>query len=145
MIHGNPTWSFYFRSLIRSLSPQFRVVAPDHLGCGLSDKPETTRYDYRLRSRINDLEAFIDHLGFNKKITLVVHDWGGVIGLAYAVKHPEKTKPDRNNEHRCLFSSRRQKNFLSGCGLVRNVWPLAHPGSSWFQSFCLRSCFYGIA
>jgi pimeloyl-ACP methyl ester carboxylesterase len=91
MIHGNPTWSFYFRSLIRSLSSRFRVIAPDHLGCGLSAKPKTTHYDYSLRSRINDMEAFIDYLGLRKKITLVVHDWGGIIGLAYAVKHPEKT------------------------------------------------------
>jgi pimeloyl-ACP methyl ester carboxylesterase len=91
MIHGNPTWSFYFRSLIRSLSSRYRVIAPDHFGCGLSSKPETTHYDYSLRSRIDDMEAFIDYLGLRGKITMVAHDWGGIIGLAYAVKYPEKT------------------------------------------------------
>ncbi len=90
MIHGNPTWSFYFRVLIKKLSPQFRTIVPDHIGCGLSDKPSPKHYDYRLKSRVHDLETLFDHLQLKKKITLVLHDWGGIIGMTFAVKHPEK-------------------------------------------------------
>lgn len=90
MLHGNPTWSFYFRNLVKGLSSQFRIIVPDHIGCGLSDKPDIRQYDYRLRSRVNDLENLLDHLGINKKITLVLHDWGGMIGMAYALRHPER-------------------------------------------------------
>ncbi len=90
MIHGNPTWSFYFRTLISGLKDEYRAIAPDHIGCGLSDRPGTRSYDYTLQSRVRDLDAFIDHLGLIDKITLVVHDWGGMIGLAWAVDHPEQ-------------------------------------------------------
>jgi haloalkane dehalogenase len=89
MIHGNPTWSFYFRSLIRELSPEYRSIVPDHLGCGLSDKPDSKIYDYRLQNRVDDLDALLDFLGIRRKITLVLHDWGGMIGMAYAMRHPE--------------------------------------------------------
>jgi len=92
MVHGNPTWSFYFRSLIQALSADFRTIAPDHIGCGLSEKPCAKRYGYRLRNRVQDLEAFLDRLGVSAGITLVVHDWGGMIGMAYAVAHPERVK-----------------------------------------------------
>jgi len=90
MIHGNPTWSFYFRELIKDLSQEYRTIAPDHIGCGLSDKPDAKRYDYRLGSRVDDIEKLLDFLGLTKKIALVLHDWGGMIGMAYAVRHPER-------------------------------------------------------
>ena len=90
MIHGNPTWSFYFRYLIRKLSPQYRVIAVDHTGCGLSDKPGINRYDYRLKSRVDDLETLLAELEINHKISLVVHDWGGMIGMAYALRNFDK-------------------------------------------------------
>lgn len=90
MVHGNPTWSFYFRRLIRDLSFEHRCIAPDHIGCGLSDKPQDDRYDYRLKSRIDDLEALLEHLGVKQNITLVLHDWGGAIGMGYAARHPER-------------------------------------------------------
>ncbi len=90
MIHGNPTWSFYFRSLIKELSPTFRTIAPDHIGCGLSGKPDESDYDYRLKSRIEDIDLFLGHLKLNGRITLILHDWGGMIGMAYAVRNPEK-------------------------------------------------------
>ena len=89
MIHGNPTWSFFFRKLIKAISGSFRAIAPDHIGCGLSDKPGTQKYDYRLKSRVEDLETLLNHLGLNK-ITLILHDWGGMIGMAYALRHIEK-------------------------------------------------------
>lgn len=90
MLHGNPTWSFYFRELIKGLSSRYRTIAPDHIGCGLSEKPGMDRYDYRLKSRVDDLAALIDHLGLSRDITLVLHDWGGAIGMAYALRHPDR-------------------------------------------------------
>jgi haloalkane dehalogenase len=87
MLHGNPTWSFHYRDLVRELSSSFRCVAPDHVGMGLSDKPRA--YDYGLASRIADIEALVDGLGLGK-LNLVVHDWGGPIGLGFAGRHPER-------------------------------------------------------
>ena len=89
MVHGNPTWSFFFRRLITALSPEYRCIAPDHIGCGLSDKPDETRYDFRLRSRVADLAALLDRLDLSR-ITLVVHDWGGMIALAWAVENVQR-------------------------------------------------------
>lgn len=91
MLHGNPTWSFYYRNLVKRLRKDFRVIVPDHIGCGLSDKPPETRYDYRLKSRVDDVGALADQLNLTS-INLVVHDWGGMIGMAYAVRHPERIK-----------------------------------------------------
>jgi haloalkane dehalogenase len=85
MLHGNPTWSFYYRDLVLELSPGTRCIAPDHIGMGLSAKPEN--YDYTLATRISDIEALVDSLGL-RKIHLVVHDWGGAIGFGLAVRRP---------------------------------------------------------
>ena len=90
MVHGNPTWSFYYRELIKSLSGRYRTIAPDHIGCGLSDKPDSKTYGYRLKNRVDDLEVLIENLKIKEKITLVLHDWGGFIGMAYALRHPER-------------------------------------------------------
>ena len=90
MLHGNPTWSFYFRNLIKGLSSDFRVIAPDHIGCGFSEKPHPRAYEYRLKNRIEDLEQFLNSLELSQKVTLVLHDWGGIIGVAYGLKHPER-------------------------------------------------------
>ena len=87
MIHGNPTWSIYYRNLVKALRDRYRCVVPDHMGCGFSDKPGDDRYDYTLGQRVNDLERLLDHLGIDGGITLVLHDWGGMIGMAYAVRH----------------------------------------------------------
>ncbi len=87
MVHGNPTWSFFFRSLIEAFRGDHRVVAPDHIGCGLSDKPPHDRYDFRLQSRIEDLDALMDYLHPDRPVTLILHDWGGMIGLAWALEH----------------------------------------------------------
>ena len=90
MLHGNPTWSFYYRHLIDDLRDSYRVIAPDHIGCGLSDKPDDSRYDYTLARRVDDLEALLDHLGLDRDLTLVLHDWGGIIGMTFAARHPER-------------------------------------------------------
>lgn len=90
MVHGNPTWSFYYRKLAEALKQGNRVIVPDHIGCGLSDKPGDNLYDYTLKSRADDLEFLLEKLGVKEKITLVLHDWGGMIGMTYAVRHPER-------------------------------------------------------
>ncbi|GAK60359.1 hypothetical protein U27_00250 [Candidatus Vecturithrix granuli] len=87
MVHGNPTWSFYYRTLIPELSKAYRVIVPDHVGCGLSDKPQP--YAYTLEQHIENLERLLLSLNLQQKITLVVHDWGGAIGMGYATRHPE--------------------------------------------------------
>ena len=90
MVHGNPSWSIYYRNLVLALSDNYRCIVPDHIGCGLSDKPGDEAYDYTLARRVDDLERLIDHLGIEGKLTLVLHDWGGMIGMAYAARHPER-------------------------------------------------------
>ena len=92
MLHGNPTWSFYYRNMVKALRDSHRVIVPDHIGCGLSDKPDEDSYDYTLKRRVDDLERLLSHLGIGSGITLVVHDWGGMIGMAYAARHPESIR-----------------------------------------------------
>lgn len=85
MLHGNPTWSFYYRNLVRELRTRFRVIVPDHMGCGFSDKP--ANYDYRLSTHAANFARLMQHLGI-ERFQLAVHDWGGPIGLSYAAFHP---------------------------------------------------------
>jgi haloalkane dehalogenase len=86
-VHGNPTWSFFWRDYIRCLSPVCRAIAVDHIGCGFSDKPQT--YDYSLARHIENLCQLIDQLALND-ITLVGHDWGGAIGMGAALQRPDR-------------------------------------------------------
>ena len=111
MLHGNPSWSYYWRHLVSGLSDKYRCIVPDHIGMGLSDKPDdgggispptlpfadggfqqrswsregALPYDYTLQSRIDDLDALLKHLGITGPVTLAVHDWGGMIGFGWAV------------------------------------------------------------
>jgi len=87
MLHGNPTWSYLYRHMIRDLSRDYRCVALDHLGYGLSDKPP--RADYSMEAHIRRLGVFVEKLGLSK-ITLVGQDWGGIIGLTYASRNKER-------------------------------------------------------
>jgi cis-3-alkyl-4-acyloxetan-2-one decarboxylase len=87
MLHGNPTWSFYYRNLVRLVSPSLRCVVPDHVGMGLSEKPQD--YPYTLKTRIDDVAALVASLGL-KRVHLVVHDWGGAIGMGLAGRNPER-------------------------------------------------------
>ena len=89
MVHGNPTWSFYYRNLIIDLKKSHRCVVPDHMGMGKSDKPQN--YSYTVSQHIDNLESLVDKLGL-KNITLVLHDWGGAIGMGFAVRQPQKVK-----------------------------------------------------
>jgi haloalkane dehalogenase len=86
-LHGNPTWSFLWRNLIRALSKHYRCIAPDHIGCGLSDKPQD--WNYRLAQHVDNVERLVKHLGV-ERLTLVVHDWGGAIGFGLAERAPAR-------------------------------------------------------
>jgi haloalkane dehalogenase len=92
MLHGNPTWSFFYRNLVGALKESRRVIVPDHIGCGLSDKPDDRHYAYNLARRVEDLEMLLDHLDVRESVTLVLHDWGGMIGMAWAQRHPERVR-----------------------------------------------------
>ncbi|KPU82121.1 alpha/beta hydrolase [Psychromonas sp. PRT-SC03] len=92
MIHGNPSWSFYYRDLVKALRHDNQCIVSDHIGCGFSSKPSDDDYDYCLSNRIDDLEALLDSLNITQNITLVVHDWGGMIGMGYAERHPDRIK-----------------------------------------------------
>ncbi len=87
MVHGNPTWCFAFRHLIKVLSSNFRCIALDHLGFGLSDKPRDG--SYLPKSHAANLELLLDELDISSA-TLIVEDWGGPIGLSYAIKNSDK-------------------------------------------------------
>ena len=90
MLHGNPTWSYFYRNMVKGLSEAgFRCIAPDHVGCGLSDKPQD--YPYRLENHIQNLQSLIEKLDL-KEVHLVVHDWGGAIGCGWAVSNRAKLK-----------------------------------------------------
>lgn len=88
-LHGNPTWSFYYRNLISHFSKTHRCIALDNIGCGLSDKPQD--YKYTLENHIQNATKLVDTLNL-KNITLVVHDWGGAIGFGYATRFPQNIK-----------------------------------------------------
>ena len=85
LLHGNPTWSFYYRNLILDLKKDFRVIAPDFLGLGLSDHPPEAHF--RASDRISHLQELIKNLGLTR-YSLVMHDWGGSIGSGVAVRDP---------------------------------------------------------
>ena len=86
MLHGNPTWSFYYRNLVSEFRSSHRVIVPDHMGCGFSDKPQD--YAYTLENHVKNVTALLAHLKVDS-FTLVVHDWGGPIGFGYAVENPD--------------------------------------------------------
>ncbi|WP_314404561.1 alpha/beta fold hydrolase [Stenotrophomonas rhizophila] len=92
MVHGNPSWSYYWRTLVAGLSDKYRCIVPDHIGMGLSDKPDDGRYEYTLQSRVDDLDALLKHLGITGPVTLAVHDWGGMIGFGWALSHHAQVK-----------------------------------------------------
>jgi cis-3-alkyl-4-acyloxetan-2-one decarboxylase len=87
MLHGNPSWSYYWRHLVLALRGRYRCIVPDHVGMGRSDKPGDADYRYTLQSRVDDLAALLDHLGVDRDVTLAVHDWGGMIGFGWAMTH----------------------------------------------------------
>lgn len=141
MVHGNPTWSFYYRDLVKDLRDRFRVVVPDHVGCGLSDKPSDELYPYTLRRRVEDLEALLEHLGIARDITLVVHDWGGMIGFAYATRHPDRIRR-LVVLNTAAFHLPKGKRFPWQLGLVRNT-PFGSVLVRGLNAFCKGTVRYG--
>jgi haloalkane dehalogenase len=121
MVHGNPSWSFYYRNLVLALRDSYRCIVPDHIGCGFSDKPGDDRYAYTLKSRVDDLERLLDTLSITENITLVVHDWGGMIGMAYAVRHPERIRR-LVILNTGAFHLPKEKPFPLGLRICRDTW-----------------------
>ncbi len=89
LVHGNPSWSFVYRKQVAALRDDYRCIAPDHIGFGQSDKPHD--WSYLPQEHAANLEALLESLELDG-ITLVVQDWGGPIGLSYAIAHPERIK-----------------------------------------------------
>lgn len=102
MLHGNPTWSFYYRNIVTALCDKYRCIVPDHIGCGLSDKPGDDRYSYTLKQRIADVDSLMTHIAAERRaspgdedsdsqpINLIVHDWGGMIGFGWAASRADE-------------------------------------------------------
>jgi haloalkane dehalogenase len=140
MVHGNPTWSFYYRELIKSLSGRYRTIAPDHIGCGLSDKPPPSQYDYTLQSRIDDLDQLIESLTGPENLTLILHDWGGMIGMAYALRHPEKISR-LIVLNTAAFLPPDAKKIPARLHLIRNSGPLAAIAVQGFNLFAVGALY----
>ncbi len=92
MLHGNPSWSYYWRHLVLGLKDRYRCIVPDHIGMGLSDKPADRDYRYTLQSRVEDVTRLLDTLGIDGPVTLAVHDWGGMIGFGWALSHEAQVR-----------------------------------------------------
>ncbi len=90
-LHGNPTWSFFYRNLISDLRTTHRCIAPDHLGMGLSEVPDPNRFSYDLAGHIENVVGLVESLKLTE-FSLVVHDWGGAIGMGLAARMPERIK-----------------------------------------------------
>jgi cis-3-alkyl-4-acyloxetan-2-one decarboxylase len=140
MLHGNPTWSFYYRSLVKGLSSKYRCLVPDHIGCGLSEKPDETKYDFRLADRMEDLGIFLDRLNIKKDITFILHDWGGMIGMAYAVRHPERIKRLVILNTAAFFLPKKKKLPLR-LQIARNLPIIAEPAILNFNLFAIAALY----
>ena len=90
LVHGDPTWGYLYRMFIPALSGRRRCIVPDHMGMGKSGTPRDP-YPYRLRHHIANLETLVLDLDLDD-ITLVLHDWGGPVGLGFATRHPRRIK-----------------------------------------------------
>ena len=116
-LHGEPTWGYLYRNMIPPLAEDNRVIVPDHMGFGKSETPLDR--EYTLKSHTENLTALIDELSLDQ-ITFVMQDWGGPIGTAFTVRHPEKVK-------RLVYM-----NTVAGYGVVsESVTPINQ--SPWFK------------
>jgi haloalkane dehalogenase len=87
LLHGNPTWSFLYREIIKGLRDRFRCIAPDYPGFGLSRAP--AGYDFTPAEHARVIEAFVQELDL-RDAAMMVQDWGGPIGFAVATRHPDR-------------------------------------------------------
>lgn len=140
MVHGNPTWSLYYRDLIKHFSQSYHVVVPDHIGCGFSEKPNKEDYSYQLSQRIDDLEQLVDHLDL-KNITLIAHDWGGMISMGLATKKPHLFKRIILL-NTAAFPKPKTKLLPKSIGICRNrlVGPILVQGLNAFCKGALYRC-----
>ena len=88
-LHGEPTWGYLFRHPIEALRTEYRVIAPDHMGFGKSETPADRTY--HLQDHIDNLEAFVHDLDL-RDVTLVMHDFGGPVGMGWAIRHPDRVR-----------------------------------------------------
>lgn len=128
-VHGNPTWSFYYRGVIDRFRETHRVIAVDHIGCGRSDKPARGQYPYTMAAHRDDLVALIDSLDL-RRVTLIAHDWGGDwVGV---VGGPQGTiRSDRVTEHRCVSAT---VFAAANCGVPDPI--AGDVGCSWSELVC---------
>ncbi len=137
-VHGTPSWSFDFRHVIKALSDHFRCVAIDHMGFGLSNKP--TEYDYSTHNHSRSLEKFILEKDL-KDITLVVHDFGGPIGLNFAINHPERIK-QLVIMNSWLWSAENEPEFKKMSKILKNpLLPFLYRKLNFSARFILPSVF----
>ncbi len=90
MLHGDPTWGYLYRNFIPPLAQHYRCIVPDHMGMGKSDVPQQRGRDCLEQHRAN-FESLMLSLDL-RDITLIVHDWGGPVGLGFATRYPERIK-----------------------------------------------------
>lgn len=121
MLHGNPTWSFYYRNIIKALRGKFRCIVPDHIGCGLSDKPNDNQYSYTLKQRIADIESLMAHINPPQPVNLIVHDWGGMIGFGWASTRPDEIA-SMVVANTAAFAIPEQKKLPFGLWLARDTF-----------------------
>jgi pimeloyl-ACP methyl ester carboxylesterase len=142
MLHGNPTWSFYYRNLVLALRDRFRCIVPDHIGCGLSDKPGANEYPYTLARRISDLSTLIEHIQPATPIHMIVHDWGGMIGFGWASERPEQIA-SMTIANTAAFPLPSEKKLPAALWLVRNtgIGALLVQGLNAFSGMAARVAF----
>ncbi len=130
MVHGNPSWSFLYRDMVKFFRNEYRCIAPDHMGCGLSEKPALDSFGYTLREHVDNLEALLEGLDLEFPINLAVHDWGGAIGMGYATRHPEKIK-------RLVILNTAAFRLPAGCPFPWPIWGFRHTdlGASFNRCF----------
>lgn len=137
-VHGTPSWSFDYRNVIKKMKTNFRCVAIDHIGFGLSDKPED--YDYSTQNHSKTLEKFVFEKQL-KDITLVVHDFGGAIGLNFAIQHPEKIK-NLVVLNSWLWSSKNEPDFIKLSKILKSpLLPFLYRNLNFSAKFILPKSF----
>lgn len=141
MLHGNPSWSIYYRDLLQQLSLFHHCLVPDHIGMGFSDKPGDNTYTYTLSQRVSDLEMFLQGKGIDRNITLILHDWGGIIGMSFACRNPAAIKKIvlLNTAAFHLPKGKRLPLFIRATRTLVGEWCLRG-----FNSFSLGATYLGV-
>lgn len=137
-LHGTPSWSFDFRNVIKQLRSKYRCIAIDHIGFGLSDKPEL--YDYSTENHSKTFERFVQEKGLNE-LNLVMHDFGGPIGMNFAIRHPKMVK-SLIILNSWLWSSEKHPNFIKFRKVFKNpLFPFLYRYFNFSAAFIMPSSF----